>query len=82
MTKYSNIACLFVIILVVGIMIESNYAQYIDACNEVCRRSNPEKDSCCRAHGSKGSQGCESGRMLCYINDRRGRSLIDALSGA
>lgn len=40
----------------------------VDACNEVCRRTAPERKECCRAHGYRLGRrfNCNGGRMICY----------------
>ncbi|XP_048002829.1 psychimicin-like [Leguminivora glycinivorella] len=35
-------------------------------CDQVCVRSNPEKEACCRAHNHVTYAFCEKGKMYCY----------------
>nr|P83421.1 RecName: Full=Psychimicin [Oiketicus kirbyi] len=37
----------------------------VPPCDQVCSRTNPEKDECCRAHGHAFHATC-SGGMQCY----------------
>ncbi|KAI8431466.1 hypothetical protein MSG28_015983 [Choristoneura fumiferana] len=38
----------------------------VPACDEVCGRTDPEKDACCKAHGNYGWNNCYGGKMECY----------------
>ncbi|KAL0839419.1 hypothetical protein ABMA28_016143 [Loxostege sticticalis] len=57
----------FVLLLLAFAMVVVTEAQYthVCACDEVCQRSSPERDECCRAHGFSGSASCSRG-MHCY----------------
>lgn len=60
----------FLLLLVAATMViiteASNRVVRVQPCDQVCNRSNPEKESCCKAHGHVTYAFCEKGGMLCY----------------
>ncbi|OXA54223.1 Diapause-specific peptide [Folsomia candida] len=70
-TKMNPKFGLFLVLLVLGAfhysLVEAQ-GTFVDACNEVCNRSSPERKECCRAHGYPLGRrfNCNGGRMICY----------------
>ncbi|XP_048002828.1 spodomicin-like [Leguminivora glycinivorella] len=67
MASYKLVSMLVVLLVVLAIGVQYSEA-FVDACNEVCSRTKPEWDECCRAHGyPKGAVDCRyHGRMNCW----------------
>ncbi|KAL0839422.1 hypothetical protein ABMA28_016146 [Loxostege sticticalis] len=62
----SAIKTTFVLLLLAFAMVIV-VAREVTPCDQVCHRSDAEKDSCCRAHGERGFSYCtDSGTMHCY----------------
>uniref|UniRef100_A0AC34FP15 Diapause-specific peptide n=1 Tax=Panagrolaimus sp. ES5 TaxID=591445 RepID=A0AC34FP15_9BILA len=59
-------ASLFIVFLVISVFFfECEGFDRVPACDEVCGRSQPEQDACCRAHGYAAGTCSSFTKILC-----------------